>query len=36
LVPSDFIVIWVGNPNSTRIPEAHFLHEARYRGAKLV
>jgi len=32
---SDFIVIWVGNPNATRIPEAHFLHEARYRGAKL-
>ena len=33
---SDLIVIWVGNPIYTRIPEAHFLHEARYRGAKLV
>jgi DMSO reductase family type II enzyme molybdopterin subunit len=33
---SDYIVIWVGNPIYTRIPEAHFLHEARYRGAKLV
>jgi len=33
---SDFIVIWVGNPIYTRIPEAHFLHEARYRGAKLI
>ncbi len=33
---SDYIVIWIGNPNSTRIPEAHFLHEARYRGAQLV
>ncbi len=33
---SDYIVIWAGNPNYTRIPDAHFLHEARYRGAKLV
>ena len=33
---SDYIVIWVGNPIYTRIPEAHFLHEARYRGAQLV
>jgi len=33
---SDYIVIWVGNPVYTRIPEAHFMHEARYRGAKLV
>lgn len=33
---SDFIVVWAGNPNATRIPEAHFLHEARYRGARLV
>ncbi|SMB27756.1 putative steroid C25 dehydrogenase-like alpha subunit [Sterolibacterium denitrificans] len=33
---SDYIVIWLGNPNYTRIPDAHFLHEARYRGAKLV
>ncbi len=33
---SDYIVIWLGNPIYTRIPDAHFLHEARYRGAKLV
>jgi DMSO reductase family type II enzyme molybdopterin subunit len=33
---SDYIVIWVGNPVYTRIPEVHFMHEARYRGAKLV
>ncbi len=33
---SDYIVIWVGNPIYTRIPEAHNLHEAQYRGAKLV
>jgi DMSO reductase family type II enzyme molybdopterin subunit len=33
---SDFIVVWVGNPAYTRIPEIHFMHEARYRGAKLV
>ncbi|MDP3939243.1 MAG: molybdopterin-dependent oxidoreductase [Deltaproteobacteria bacterium] len=33
---SDYIVVWAGNPVVTRIPEAHFLHEARYRGAQLV
>jgi DMSO reductase family type II enzyme molybdopterin subunit len=33
---SDFIIVWVGNPAYTRIPEVHFMHEARYRGAKLV
>jgi len=33
---SDYIIVWVGNPSYTRIPEIHFMHEARYRGAKLV
>jgi DMSO reductase family type II enzyme molybdopterin subunit len=33
---SDYIVVWVANPAYTRIPEVHFMHEARYRGAKLV
>jgi len=33
---SDYIIVWVGNPAYTRIPEIHFMHEARYRGAKLV
>jgi len=33
---SDYIFIWLGNPNYTRQPEAHFLYEARYRGAKIV
>jgi DMSO reductase family type II enzyme molybdopterin subunit len=33
---SDFIIVWVGNPAYTRIPEIHFMHEARYRGGKLV
>ncbi len=33
---SDFIIIWNGNPAYTRMPEVHFMHEARYRGAKLV
>ena len=33
---SDFIMVWVGNPSYTRIPDMHFMHEARYRGAKLV
>ncbi len=33
---SDYIVLWVANPVYTRIPDIHFVHEARYRGAKLV
>jgi DMSO reductase family type II enzyme molybdopterin subunit len=33
---SDFVVLWAFNPAATRIPDAHFLHEARYRGARLV
>jgi DMSO reductase family type II enzyme molybdopterin subunit len=33
---SDYIVVWVGNPAVTRMPEVHFMHEARYRGARLV
>jgi len=33
---SDYIVVWVANPAYTRIPDVHFMHEARYRGAKLV
>ena len=33
---SNYIVVWVGNPSYTRIPEIHFMHEARYRGARLV
>ena len=33
---SDFIVVWTGNPSVSRMPEMHFMHEARYRGAKLV
>ena len=33
---SDCIVVWSGNPVYTRIPEMHFMTEARYRGAKLI
>ncbi len=33
---SDYIVLWVANPLYTRIPDIHFIHEARYRGAQLV
>ncbi len=33
---SDYIILWVSNPVYTRIPDIHFIHEARYRGAKLV
>jgi DMSO reductase family type II enzyme molybdopterin subunit len=33
---SDYIVLWSANPLYTRIPDIHFLTEARYRGAHLV
>ncbi len=33
---SDLILIWGGNPNYTHIPNAHFIYEARYHGAKVV
>ncbi len=33
---SDLILIWGSNPLYTQIPNAHFLTEARYKGAKLV
>ncbi len=33
---SDVILVWGCNPISTQIPNAHFLTEARYKGAKLV
>jgi DMSO reductase family type II enzyme molybdopterin subunit len=32
---SDLIIVWLGNPAYTRMPETHFMHEARYRGAEL-
>ncbi|MBW1687677.1 MAG: molybdopterin-dependent oxidoreductase [Deltaproteobacteria bacterium] len=32
---SDFPVVWMMNPTVTQISDAHFLHEARYNGAKL-
>jgi len=33
---SDYLVLWAFNPSTTRIPDAHFLAEARYRGARIV
>ena len=33
---SDYILIWLGNPNYTRTSDVHFIWEARYRGAKVV
>ena len=33
---ADYILVWSMNPVYTRIPEAHFLCEARYRGTTLV
>ena len=33
---SEYLVLWAFNPAATRIPDAHFLNEARYRGARVV
>jgi hypothetical protein len=33
---SDVILIWGGNPVYTQIPNAHFILEARYHGARVV
>jgi DMSO reductase family type II enzyme molybdopterin subunit len=33
---SDLILCWGANPAYTQIPNAHFLTEARYKGAELV
>lgn len=33
---SHLIIVWQMNPHYTRIPYAHFLYEARYKGAELV
>lgn len=33
---SDFLVVWMMNPSVTQIPDAHFLFEARYKGADLI
>jgi DMSO reductase family type II enzyme molybdopterin subunit len=33
---SDYLVLWAFNPSATRIPDAHYLNEARYRGARVV
>ncbi len=33
---SDYVVLWAFNPVVTRIPDAHFLTELRYRGGRVV
>ena len=33
---SDLILFWAGNPLYTQIPNAHFLTEAKYRGARII
>jgi DMSO reductase family type II enzyme molybdopterin subunit len=33
---SDLILIWGGNPICTQIPNAHYLTETRYHGARVV
>ncbi len=32
---ANYIVLWGSNISATRIPDAHFAYEARYRGAKI-
>jgi dimethylsulfide dehydrogenase subunit alpha/complex iron-sulfur molybdoenzyme family reductase subunit alpha len=32
----DYILLWGINPNVTRIPDAHYLWEGKYNGAKVV
>lgn len=32
----DYMILWGINPNVTRIPDAHYLWEGKYRGAKIV
>jgi DMSO reductase family type II enzyme molybdopterin subunit len=33
---SDYLVLWGFNPVTSRIPDAHYVVEARYRGARVV
>lgn len=33
---SSYLVLWTFNPSATRIPDSHFVNEARYRGAQVV
>jgi len=33
---ADLVLIWGGNPVYTQIPQAHFINEARYHGARVV
>ncbi len=33
---SRYLVLWACNPGTTRIPDAHYLQEARYDGARVV
>jgi DMSO reductase family type II enzyme molybdopterin subunit len=33
---SDLILCWGSNPTVTQIPNAHFINEARYKGARVI
>jgi DMSO reductase family type II enzyme molybdopterin subunit len=33
---AETILVWLGNPVYTRVPDVHFMWEARYHGAKVV
>ncbi len=33
---ADTILVWLGNPVYTRVPDVHYMWEARYKGAQVV
>ncbi|MCH7578620.1 MAG: molybdopterin-dependent oxidoreductase [Chloroflexi bacterium] len=33
---AETIIVWLGNPVYTRVPDVHFMFEARYNGARVV
>jgi len=33
---AETILVWLGNPVYTRVPDVHYMWEARYRGAQVV
>src|SRR5690554_7534868 len=35
LFRSDYIMLAMINPNATRIPDAHYIWEAKYNGARI-
>ncbi len=36
LFNAETILVWLGNPVYTRVPDVHYMWEARYKGAKVI